>query len=163
MRDNTSDLTRDEELELIRETLDKADLAFVSTLQDGKIVSRPLTIQKADNYNLWFLVQRDSSFVQQISHNPTVNVAIKDKAYLSLSGRAHTVLDQSAKSDLWNKAIEKFFGAEESDPSIIAVKVIADSAEYWDKDGVLKPLFEFLTNEPGEGEADVGDRNKVEL
>ena len=163
MQDKNTDMTRAEELELIRKTLEKADLAFVSTLESGKIISRPLTIQKADNFNLWFLVQKDSSFVRDIGKNPTVNIAIHDKAYLSLSGKAKVITDLNTKADLWTKATEKFFGVEQTDPSIVAVHVLADTAEYWERDGFLKPLFKFLGNEAGDGEVEAGDRNKVEL
>lgn len=158
----TTDQTRK-----VAELLKDERFAFLTTTTpDGKLTSRPMTMQEVEfDGDLWFFAERDSHPVEHIRSSAQVNVgAGSGGSWLSLTGHARVVEDTAKKRELWNSAVEAWFPDGPDDAKVVLLRVEADSAEYWDSPGGrLATAFSFakakLTGERIEG----GENEKVDL
>lgn len=147
------------------EILKPFDIAMLTNRNErGALVSHPLSRNKSleDDY-LWFFTRKDSEKVTEILKDPRVNVSFAKKDYLSIAGTAEIVEDQMIKEKLWTKANEAFFGAEVTDPNIILIKIIMDSAEYWKGENPIATAYHFVKGIISEEEPDIGENEAVEL
>ncbi|WP_414052000.1 pyridoxamine 5'-phosphate oxidase family protein [Macrococcus animalis] len=147
------------------ELIEKNDIAMLTTIQDDKLVSRPMSYQEVDdNGDIWFITTRDTEKAQEILSDERVNVAFAQKGFVSISGNAELVNDDSKKKEYWNKAIEMFLNTDYDDPNITLIKVNAESAEYWATNQMGKTIVEgiksLLTNDNG---SDTAINKSVEL
>ncbi|WP_414048998.1 pyridoxamine 5'-phosphate oxidase family protein [Macrococcus animalis] len=147
------------------ELIEKNDIAMLTTIQDDKLVSRPMSYQEVDdNGDIWFITTRDTEKAQEILSDERVNVAFAQKGFVSISGNAELVNDDSKKKEYWNKAIEMFLNTDYDDPNITLIKVNAESAEYWATNQKGKTIVEgiksLLTNDNG---SDTAINKSVEL
>lgn len=104
---------------------------------EGGLRSRPMATQRVETAGqAWFFAARDSSLLADIAQHPEVNAAYAGSSvWLSLSGQAEMVDDETTKHQLWNDHIEAWFPNGSSDPNVVLVKVVPESAEYWDSPG----------------------------
>ncbi|WP_414044334.1 pyridoxamine 5'-phosphate oxidase family protein [Macrococcus sp. EM39E] len=147
------------------ELIEKNDIAMLTTIQGDKLVSRPMSYQEVDdNGDIWFITTRDTEKAEEILSDERVNVAFAQKGFVSISGNAELVNDDSKKKEYWNKAIEMFLNTDYDDPNITLIKVNAESAEYWATNQKGKTIVEgiksLLTNDNG---SDTAINKSVEL
>lgn len=71
---------------------------------DGRLVSKPMATQDVEfDGDIWFISERDSEKVRNITANPRVNVAYaKNDAWVSVAGTASVVDDEAKLAELWN-------------------------------------------------------------
>jgi general stress protein 26 len=109
---------------------------FTTTDEHGHLVSRPMTTQQMDGEgNLWFFTSSETDLWENIASHPQVNLSFsepEDHVYVSISGRAERVVDRARIRDMWNPAVQAWFPAGPDDPHAMLVRVVSDSAEYWD-------------------------------
>lgn len=142
-------------------------IAMLTTVdQDGHLVARPMAQQEVEfDGDLWFFADRDSSTVKQLQVNPHVGVSLSSSdTWVSICGTAAVVNDPAKAHDLWNSGVEAWMPQGPDDPSVVLLKVSADSAEYWDTPGgrvasVLSFVKSKVTGQPYDG----GENEKVEL
>ena len=115
---------------------------------NGHLHSRPMTTQNRkldEDGSLWFFMSRQREPVQDLIHEPDVNVVYADPGadcYVSVSGTAAVVDDMGRKQQLWSKLNEVWFPAGPSDPDLALVEVKISHADYWDvKESKLVQLF----------------------
>lgn len=132
---------------------------FTTQSPDGKLVSRPLTVQEAEfDGDLWFLVSKTHGPAPELAANSHANVALSSNdSWLSLSGTARLVEDRSKIEELWNPMVEAWFPEGPDDPSVGVLKFTAETAEYWDSPGgKIATVFSFvkskITGEPMRGD-----------
>ena len=111
--------------------------AMFTTIDDnGKLVSRPMTNQEMDaEGNLWFFTSTETDLWENIVAHPQVNLSFAEPAdsiYVSVSGRAERVVDRDQIKQMWNPAVQAWFPHGPDDPHAMLVRVVSDSAEYWD-------------------------------
>ncbi|WP_400246781.1 pyridoxamine 5'-phosphate oxidase family protein [Niallia sp. JL1B1071] len=144
-----------EELETLRDLIKDVDTAMLTTISEEGLVSRPMKTQEVEfDGDLWFLTKKDTEKYEEILHENEVNVAYAGKSYVSIRGRAELVDDLAKKKELWSKAYEKILQTSYDDPSIVLIKVKAESAEYWDTGSFTKNIVFFykrITGQEGEG------------
>lgn len=103
--------------------------------KQGGLVSRPMTTQnpKFDG-TVWFFVSSDAEMIDEIKANSDVNIAYStEKNQVSLSGKASIVDDDQKKKEMWYPELKKWFeGAGPDSPKVKLIKVVADTARYWD-------------------------------
>src|SRR3712207_6232200 len=99
--DNSS--SHQESIEKVNELINDIKVAMLTTISDGKAVSRPMQTQEAEfDGDLWFMTMKDTSKYQEILANPAVNVAYAGKSYVSISGTAEFSEDLNRKKEYWN-------------------------------------------------------------
>ena len=99
------------ELDKLGELLKKFRFAMLTTrTAEDKLTAHPLTVQEAEfDGDLWFIIGKDASAVEDIARNPSVGVSFSSNdSWVSLAGTA-IVVDDLAK--LFSGA-STAFGAE---------------------------------------------------
>lgn len=111
---------------------------FTTRHGNGHLHSRPMTTQNRnidEDASLWFFMSRLNGPVDDLTHDPVVNVAYADPgkdSYVSVSGKATVVDDSSMKQKLWSKMNDAWFPDGPTDPDVALVEVRISHAEYWD-------------------------------
>ena len=105
---------------------------------NGELHSHPLTTQnKQDDAgsSLYFFVSHKSELAQRIAQDGNVNVSYADlgnDSYVSVSGHAAIVEDQTKKEYLFSSMAKAWFPLGATDPDLALLKVDIGHAEYWD-------------------------------
>jgi general stress protein 26 len=157
----------DEKLHALLEKQDTGML--VSRGEDGLLRARPMAIAKLDDdENIYFITALDSSKVNELVREPSVNVAFQQKGrWVSLAGTAHAIADRTLLNQLWSKSFELWFPDGPEDPNLVVVVVHPDEAEYWDDRGINRVTFAvravkaFAAGERIEGDRTEHDRVKL--
>jgi general stress protein 26 len=139
---------------------------LTTTDPDGTLISRPMAMQEVEfDGDLWFFAARDSRKIAQLSAHSQVNVAVgSSDTWVSLTGTGVVVTDAAKKRELWNSMVEAWFPDGPDDDGVVLLKVVAESAEYWDSPGgrvatALSFAKAKLTGERYSG----GENEKVDL
>ena len=136
----------EEALKTLKKIIEHADVAMlVSIGVDGKLVSRPMQLQKVEfDGDIWFLTRTDTDKYEDIKRDNKVNVVIAEKSYASISGTAELVNDREKIKEFWNKSYEVLLGLEPDDPRLTLIKIKADTAEYWATGSLVKSAYNFI-------------------
>ena len=165
--ETTTSTTTSDELETIRGILAAGRTAIVTTRSGDSLVSRPLALLDAENFEgtLWFLTPESSPKMDDVREHHEVNVAVADgKGYLSLSGTARVEHDQEKIDELWNPFAEAWFTEGREDPTVALLRVDVRTAEYWDTDKPLvAKVFEVVKGLVTKSEPDIGENKTVSL
>ncbi|HEY0060814.1 MAG TPA: pyridoxamine 5'-phosphate oxidase family protein [Telluria sp.] len=109
---------------------------FTTVDQYQHLISRPMTCQDIDSDgNLWFYTSTQADIWENIAAQPDVNLSFsnpEDSVYVSVSGRAERVVDRAEIKARWNPAVQAWFPAGPDDPHAVLIRVVSDTAEYWD-------------------------------
>ena len=155
------------EMAKMYELMEKMDTAILVTRRtDGHLVARPMARQKqAPGADLWFVATDGSAKLNELAHDPHVNVTFyraQSHEWLSIAGIAKTSQDRAIIRQLYEKDWSMWFpdrgdprhGTPE-DPRMVLIGIDIHSAVFLEQD---KPtpvvLFElvkgFLTKEEPE-------------
>ena len=162
-------------LQRLYDLIDDIETAMFTTRRpDGRLVSRPMAVQKrAPGADLWFVTMRNSHKLEEIAHDPQVNLAFyKDRTreWVSVSGRARLVDDRAKIHELHQPDWRAWFGDEggaqdgtPDDPRMILIAVDVEMAMFLE---VNKPqpvvLFEVVKGMITGNRPDVGEPKYVE-
>lgn len=150
--------------ELIRDT----KIAMLTTMSEHGLHSRPMATQDQEfDGDLWFLSREESGKVHEVEHGSMVNLTYVDKeahTYVSLSGRAELSEDRARIHELWKPMHAAWFPQGKDDPSIVAIKVTVEEAEYWHAPAnALVRTYQLLKAVASQGESKVGEHEKLSL
>jgi general stress protein 26 len=156
--------TREEAIRTIGALISQVPVAMLTTTSPrGWLRSRPMIAQRPPfDGALWFLTSRIAAKAADIRDRRQVNVSYASPerdCYVSIAGIATLVEDRERAKALWNADYEPWFPKGIEDPDLVAIRVEAEEAEYWDsatKKMVLvselhqpRPVFHDV--EPGAG------------
>jgi len=146
-----------DKLKAFYDMIEDLDVAMFTTRQpNGLLVSRPMANQvAADGADLWFVTSRDSAKLEDLEHDPHVNLAYyKDRTreWVSVSGRAKVSTDRQKIRELYRPDWKAWFGDEggeqdgsAQDPRMVLIGVDVEAATFME---VNKPqpvvLFELV-------------------
>jgi general stress protein 26 len=116
---------------------------------------------------LWFITDHRGAKEEEIKSAPEVCLAFADigsNTYLSLTGRAEIMLDSTKARELWNDEAQAWWPKGPTDPDVRVLRVVPESAEYWDARGnsvtvALKLALARLTGNP----PDLGENRTVPM
>lgn len=122
----------------LRELIETQKIAMLTTIDDdGSLHSRPMWTEEFDDEaRLWFLTNRSSHKVHELSQNRRVNVSYADPQrdhYVSVSGMARLVDDRSKARLYWSARYRAWFPHGPEDEDLVVLCVDVDKAEYWDR------------------------------
>ena len=150
----------------VHDLIKNARIAMLTTVStEGQLVSRPMAVQQVQfEGTVWFFAEADSPKISDIERDPRVNVAYSSGNFVSLAGTASIVRDVAKKRELWDANAAAWFGDKDAeDPSVVLIRVDAETAEYWDTPSrpavVLKVVKAKLTG----SRPDAGETGLVEL
>ncbi len=138
---------------------------------DGQLHSTPLTTQNtADDEGtaLYFFISRKSEIAACIANDVNVNVAYAhpgDDRYVSVSGKAAVVEDQTKKDYLFTSFAKAWFPGGATDPDLALLQINIGHAEYWDvKESKMMQLAKMakaaITGEPP---VEMGEHKELNL
>lgn len=140
-------------------------IAMMTTIdRDGTLRSRPMATQKTEfDGTLWFFTHASSPKVEEVEESQHVNLsyaAPDSNTYVSVTGNATLVRDQTKAKDLWNPILKAWFPKGLEDPDLALLHVVVEKAEYWDSPsstmvqiaGFVKALATGKAYKPSPGE-----------
>ncbi|UNX54806.1 pyridoxamine 5'-phosphate oxidase family protein [Georgenia sp. TF02-10] len=138
---------------------------LTTTSTEGGLRSRPLATQDVDfDGDVYFIVERDSSAVADVTNHGAVNVAyVGDSTWVSLSGTARVLPDSPKLAELWNTFTDAWLHGGPDDPNNVLLHVQAESAEYWDAPGAKVVQLANLVRSKVTGKRVEGDSGTVSL
>ena len=122
--------------------IDGIEIAMFTTRRaDGQLVSRPMAMQKRNEYaDLWFVTDVESHKLDELASDGHVNLAFyKDRTreWVSVAGTARISRDRALIEELYQPDWRAWFGDEggerdggPGDPRLALVLVEAQSVEY---------------------------------
>ena len=125
------------EKERLSKMVSHIPVAMLSTLSsEGGIHCRPMVTQKIDEAgSLWFFTSLETGKVSEIEIDPHVNLsyfACDDGTFVSVTGLAQIVKDDSEIRNLWKSSMQSWFPKGVNDPNLALLKVTPEVTEYWD-------------------------------
>lgn len=156
----------DDRTEKVHDLIKKTRLAMLTSSDaDGRLVSKPMATQDVEfDGDVYFIAERDSEKVRNITARPQVNVAYAgSSSWVSLSGTATVVDDRAKLEELWNTFTDAWMEGGPENPNNVLIKVDASSAEYWDSPGSKVTQVLNLVKAKVTGERFEGDNEQVDL
>ncbi|CAF0896565.1 unnamed protein product [Adineta ricciae] len=140
---------REKDLEKLFKIIHNVKYAMLTTVnEDGTLHSRPMVNKQADSFHgeLWFFTQRSAHKVTEVKKgSEEVNISYADpenQSYVSISGRADLVDDNTKKRDLWSESLKAWFPKGLDDPDLTLLRITIGEAEYWDSSStVMQKLY----------------------
>jgi general stress protein 26 len=149
--------------EKVFELIKDARIAMMATRgQYGTMHARPMATNHTEfGGDLWFLTDIGSEKVHDLERDDEVLLTYADTSaqnYVSITGRGVVVRDRAVLKGLWYEAARTWFPKGVDDPSLAAIRVTVEMAEYWDSPsstmvyiyGYAKALATGKRPDPGE-------------
>ena len=158
--------SQQDQQEKVRDLVKSTRVAMLTSIgPDGALISKPMATQDVEfDGDVWFIAERASEKVRNITANPRVNVSYAGRSsWVSLSGTARVVDDQARLAELWNTFTDAWMEGGPDNPNNVLVKVDADTAEYWDSPGSKVTQLVNLVKAKTTGKRFEGDNEKVDL
>jgi general stress protein 26 len=142
--------------------IEKIGVCMLTTHFAGGLRARPLEARPDRAASLLFFVTDiHSAKENEIEVAPDVGLVFidpNDKAYLSITGRAHVIRDAERTRAVWRKTDEVWWPGGPTDPNVCLLKIEPFAAQLWDGPASAAiTVFEFVKakltgQEPGLGE-----------
>jgi general stress protein 26 len=145
-RNRDDEVPLEKKLDDLYALIDGIEVAMFTTRRpDGSLVSRPMQVQeRAAGTDLWFVTNIESHKLDELAHDPHVNLAFyrdRTREWVSVSGTALVSQDRSLVHELYKPDWRAWFGDEggerdggPDDPRLALVLVEAHSVIYSKQD-----------------------------
>lgn len=116
--------------------IEKVGVGMLTTRFDGGLRARPLEPRPdRDAGVIWFVTDVRGAKDDEIAADPEVCFVLidpKDKAYLSITGRAEVRDDHAKAAEIWKKSDNIWWPDGPSDPNVRMLRLTPEKAELWD-------------------------------
>jgi general stress protein 26 len=156
------------DVERVWEIAEKVTTCMLTTHAAGRMRSRPMHAMpdRAEGC-LWFVTDDRGAKEDEIAAAPDVCLAFADNGshtYLSLTGSAEMSRDAAKARELWSSEAQAWWPNGPTDPDVRLLRVVPDSAEFWDTRGNSITVALKLAAARLSGKApDLGEAKKVRL
>ena len=105
--------------------------------------ARPMaTIWRRETGLLWFLTSIDTEKREELVADPAIAVTLSEGSrHAAIAGDAAIVDDRTVVRGLWNPGAQAYYPNGPDDPTVLAIKVVPEIAEYWDGPTAPVQLF----------------------
>jgi len=137
----------------------KQRIAMLTTEEEGRLVSRPMSCLARPEENRIYFVTRLDAKVGEIGGSAPVNLGFSDthkNTYLSLSGTASTSQDREKLRELWSPHVEAWLPEGPDGDDVALISVEPEDAKLWDSTSsalvyAAKVLKANITQTPPDG------------
>jgi general stress protein 26 len=116
--------------------IEKVGVGMMTTRFSGGLRARPLEARPdRDAGFVWFVTDVRGAKDEEIEAAPEVCFVVidhKDKAYLSITGRAEVRDDHAKAAEIWKKTDNVWWPDGPSDPNVRVLRLAPEKAELWD-------------------------------
>jgi general stress protein 26 len=116
--------------------IEKVGVCMLTTQFAGGLRARPIEVRIDQDAGLiFFVTDVHSAKHDEIDTAPNVGVAFidpKDKAYLSITGRARVIRDVAKTEMVWRKTDEVWWPGGPTNPDVCLILIEPLTAELWD-------------------------------
>ncbi len=116
--------------------IEKVGVGMLTTRFDGGLRARPLEPRPdRDAGVIWFVTDVRGAKDDEIEAAPDVCFVVidhKDKAYLSITGRAEVRDDYAKAAEIWKRSDNIWWPDGPSDPNVRVLRLTPEKAELWD-------------------------------
>lgn len=137
-RERTGVVTeREREHAALWERIENIRVTMMTTREtDGSLRSRPMwTLGDTFDGSLWFFTSDEAPKVDELANGTSIGLSYADPdadTYVSVSGRATLVHDETKARELWNVFAEAWFPGGVDDPRLALLRVDVEQAQYWE-------------------------------
>jgi general stress protein 26 len=163
-----SKMTKKDEIGRVWDIIEKVSVCMLTTQFAGGLRARPLEARPdRDSGLIFFVTDIHSAKEDEIKSAPDVGLVFidtKDKAYLSITGRASTIRDPEKIKAAWRKTDEVWWPGGPNSPDVCLLRVDPLTAELWDGPAsTAVSVFEFAKAKLTGKEPNLGENRKVTL
>jgi general stress protein 26 len=128
-------MSRKDSIERVWDIIEKVGVCMLTTRFAGGLRARPLEARPDRESGLiWFVTDLRSAKDNEIEATQDVCLVFidaKEKAYLSLTGRAEVLRDSGKAAEIWKKTDDAWWDGPR-DPDVCVLRVAPLTAELWD-------------------------------
>jgi general stress protein 26 len=145
----------------------KSEHVCMMAESDGQTIrARPMApIIRRDEHNIWFVTDRTSHKVHELSDDTPVTLMFQNSAsnwYLSLIGNATVVDDRARVKELWSAMMKEWFDGPD-DPRIVCICFEPLEADYWKGPNRFMSVLKMAATATTGARTDMGDAGKVQM
>jgi general stress protein 26 len=146
--------------------IEKAGAGMLTTRFAGGLRARPLEPRPDREAGvIWFVTDVRGSKDDEIEADAQVCFVVidhKDKAYLSITGRAEVRDDRAQAEKIWKKTDDVWWPDGPRDPNVRVVRLVPERAELWDgPSNTAVVAFEFAKARLTGEKPNLGENRKV--
>jgi general stress protein 26 len=123
-------------IDRVWDNIEKTGVGMLTTQFPGGLRARPLEPRPdRDDGVIWFVTDVRGLKDDEIAAAPDVCLVVidpKDKAYLSITGRASVLHDRAKAAEIWKKTDDVWWPGGPDDPNVRVLRLDPAMAELWD-------------------------------
>jgi general stress protein 26 len=159
-------MTKRNHLCRVWDIIEKVGVCMLTTQFSGGLRARPIEARADRDAGLiFFVTDVHSAKGDEINTAPDVGLVFidpKDKAYLSITGRARVMRDTAKTEVVWRKTDEVWWPGGPTDPDVCLILIELLTAELWDGPASNAiAVFEFAKARLTGEEPKLGENRKV--
>ena len=159
-------MVKQNELSRVWDIIEKTGAGMLTTRFSGGLRARPLEPRPdRDEGVIYFVTDLRGAKDDEIEAAPDVAFIIidhEDKAYLSISGRAEVMRDDTKAAEIWKKTDDVWWPEGPSDPNVRVLRLVPEQAELWDgPSSSAAAAYEFAKARLTGNKPDLGENRKV--
>ena len=159
-------MSKNDHIDRVWDIIKKVGVCMLTTQFAGGLRARPLEARPdRDAGVICFVTDIDSAKEDEIEAAPDVGLCFidaKDKAYLSITGRARVLRDADKVKAAWRKTDEVWWPGGPTDPDACLLQIEPSTAELWDGPAsAVVTAFEFAKARLTGEEPNLGENRKV--
>lgn len=156
----------EQKIDRVWDIIEKAGVGMLTTRFDSGLRARPMEPRPDRNEGvIYFVTDVRGLKDDEIEAAPDVCFVViehKDKAYLSISGRAEVTRDDDKAAAIWKKTDDVWWPGGPGDPNVRVLRLVPDRAELWDgPSNSAVAAFEFAKAKITGEKPKLGENRKV--
>jgi general stress protein 26 len=160
-------MTEQDKIERVWDIIEEVGVGMLTTRFHGGLHARPLEARPEREIGIiWFLTDSRSTKDNEIDAEHDVGLVFidpKDKAYLSITARAHVLRDNEKAQKIW-KTTDKLWWDGPEDPNLRVLRIDPQSAELWDgPSSRTVAAYEFIKSRLTGEKPNLGENRKVNV
>lgn len=161
-------MSKHQNIDRVWEIIKKVRVCMLTTSFAGGLRARPLEARSDLAFHrLLFITDVHSAKSDEVGRRPEVGLSFidaADKAYLSITGKAHIEDDRELRLSAWRKNDAVWWPGGPFDPDVCVLVVEPLTAELWDGPSSRAIVaYEFAKARATGTEPDLGENRKVTL
>jgi general stress protein 26 len=160
------EMSEKDNIDRVWNIIEKVGVCMLTTRFVGGLRARPVEARPdRDAGVIFFVTDIHSAKEDEIEAAPDIGLVFidsKDKAYLSITGRACVLRDLDKTKASWRKTDEVWWPGGPSDPNVCLLRIEPSTAELWDGPAsAVVTAFEFAKARLTGEEPKLGENRKV--